>query len=442
MRSLLPEKPILLYPSLAATIGLEEATLLSLLDNLADSRQISVSQGYTWYQLKADELHAHCSFWDQHDIQRISQRLRDLGLILIKSAPFVQSQLLEFAFNHPVPAARDSLSTQQSQRRRYISPGASPIAATWKPDQETYIALGQLNVPEHFAREQIPEFVRYWRENGDSQRSWSSKFIQYTKRQWAFHTTQLARQNRATPLPHGWQPSTALQQQIAAEGIPATFANKVLNKFCLYHRNSGTTHINWDMPFLSWVKEEWQQQDTPFIESKKSTPIRPDWLPDKHTVDYLNVSQGIDYHFIEESIPEFIHKWTEKKAIYSEWGRIFAEHVIEQWRFVQLGIKQNKERRPIVKDWRPSGDCLEILEVQSGVSRRFIEAQISEFILYWTNRAEPMYSWDNIFLRHIKREWELYLKGISNERQQNDSGTRSTREISLEERLTDTSWAN
>lgn len=437
-----PERPIIIYPSLAASIGLEEATMLAILDDLTRNLERHKQENYQWFQLAGDTLRANMPFWDSLDIERISQRLRDQGLILLRSAPFNQSHAFDFAFNQQASQATLNAPHKTQKPQRHISKGASAIAANWQPDQETLIGLRQLNIPEHFAREQVPEFVRYWRESGESQRSWGSKFIQHVKRQWTFHTTYMARKNKASTLAQNWEPSAELQSQIANEGIPATFASKILKKFRLYHQSSGTTHINWDMPFFSWVKEEWRKQDTPFIETRQSRPMSVDWRPDQHTLDYLNVSYGIDQRFVEESIPEFTHKWIEKKAVYTEWGRIFAEHVIEQWRFVQLGINLNTERKLIQKNWRPSGDCLEILQNQSGVDPNFIQRQIPEFILYWTNRGEPMHSWDNIFLRHIKQEWAKTHQGIANERQQNYSGSTRTKDRSLRDELTDTSWAN
>jgi hypothetical protein len=458
MASFLPEKPILLYPSLAATIGLEEATLLSVLEDVTRHQQGEPSSNFDWHRVESAILNQHLPFWDNLDIQRISQRLRDLGLILLRSAPYNQSQTLEFAFNqrqhvnnqNPSANYRSIANHQQSQPSpRQLTPSASPIAANWQPDRETYIALGQLNIPEHFAREQIPEFVRYWRENGSSQRSWGSKFIQHTKRQWVYHSTRLAREQRESLLPDNWSPSQDLRVQIANEGIPEAFSNKVLNKFRLYHQRSGTKHLNWDIPFFSWVKDEWQKQDTPFIDNKKSTAMYADWQPDQHTLDYLNISYGIDRAFIQETIPEFIHKWIEKKAIYSEWGRIFAEHVIEQWRFVQAGIKRNPEKNIISKGWRPSGDCVDILQNQLGIHQAFIDSEIPEFILYWSNRAEAMHSWDNIFLRHLKHQWAKAHqgahnqgKGLSNERQQTVTGSARTKDRSIAEQLNDTSWAS
>jgi hypothetical protein len=461
MKDLFPEKPILVYPTLAASIGLEEATMLSMLDDMTRHKEGMASQGMQWYHLSEKTLKNHITFWDARDIQRTSQRLRDLGLILVRSAPFMQSLVIDFAFNlqsksngaqlvshnHNHSQSRQPMARPSAQIN--TNAGASIIAANWQPDVETLIGLGQLNIPEHFAREQVPEFVNYWRETGETQRAWGSKFIQHAKRQWTFHTTKMARQNRAATLPNGWQPSKDLQTQIANEGIPITFSDKILNKFRLYHQKSGTTHINWDMPFFSWVKDAWQKQDTPFIETKKSTSMTASWQPNQHTLDYLNISYGIDLGFIADSIPEFIHKWTEKKAIYSEWGKVFAEHVIEQWRFVQAGVNRNPISKPMNKGWIPSGDCLDILSHQLEIDPNFIHSQIPEFILYWTNRAEARHSWDNIFLQHIKRQWAAIhagdaaaTTGKGNERQQNTSGSSRTKDRSIAQQLNDTSWAS
>ena len=162
-----------------------------------------------------------------------------------------------------------------------------------------------------------------------------------------------------------------------------------------------------------------------------------DWQPSEHTVNYLQSSYGIDVSFMRETIPEFTHKWIEKNATYSEWGTIFAKHVIEQWRFVQAGVNSNPEPQQVSQDWQPSSDCVQILTTHSGVDPNFINDQLPEFILYWTNRGKPMHSWDNVFLRHIKHQWAKY-----HERQQGNPTSSRTKDRSIAERLTDGSWAS
>ena len=467
MSSLIPERPLLVFPSLAATIGLEESVLLSLLDELTSLQSGQESRGYVWHELTGEQLARHMPFWDDLDIQRVTQRLRDVGIILLLSAPYGQSQVLKFAFNKQAieqvqgqPSSSSTLSqttqtrintssnntsnnadalanqapSQRPQQHRQASQGATLLPPNWQPDKDTLGMLSQLNIPQHFVREQLPLFVHYWRERGETNRTWGAKFISQLQVKWQKH---IAKTSNATTLPDHWQPSENLQQQIVQENIPNSFVQKSIQRFCLHHRRSREKSANWDMIFFSWLKEDIRRHDTPYIGEKNITSMQPDWKPDQHTLTYLSTSQGIDLSFIDECIPEFIHKWIEKGALHSEWGTLFAEHIIQQWRFVQAGVVQNKHPELIRENWKPSADCLEILTVHSNIELDFIHQQVDEFILYWRNRAQPMHSWDNIFLRHVKHQWKQHY-----ERQQNDNQPRSTRDIPLHERLTDRSWAN
>lgn len=444
MSSLIPERPLLVFPSLAATIGLEEAVLLSLLDELTSLQTGQESRGYLWHELSGEQLHHYMPFWDDLDIQRVSQRLKDLGIILLLSAPYGQSRCLKFAFNQKatLQAKRQDASSppssqpssQQPPSQRQASQGATLLPPNWQPDKDTLAMLSQLNIPMHFVREQLPLFVHYWRERGETNRTWGAKFIQQLQFKWQKH---VAKTSRATPLPEQWQPSEQLQEQIVQEGIPAVFVQKSLQRFSLYHQKSRATNTNWDMPFFSWLKEDWEKQDTPFLNKKRSIPMSPDWKPDQHTLTYLHTSQGIDLAFIDECIPEFVHKWIEKGALHSEWGTLFSEHIIQQWRFVLDGVERNKHPELIKENWQPSADCIDILTLHSSIEPDFIQQQISEFILYWRNRAQPMHSWDNIFLRHVKHQWKQHY-----EKQQPTSGSSRTKDRTVAEQLTDRSWAS
>lgn len=60
-----------------------------------------------------------------------------------------------------------------------------PISDEWQPREMVYDILQMVNIEREFAARLVPEFVLYWRENGMPQASWSSKFLQYAKQQWA-----------------------------------------------------------------------------------------------------------------------------------------------------------------------------------------------------------------------------------------------------------------
>ena len=61
------------------------------------------------------------------------------------------------------------------------------MPAQWQPKESVYDVLQMANIDRQFAQQTIPEFVLYWQENGTPQASWSTKFLQYVKRQWARH---------------------------------------------------------------------------------------------------------------------------------------------------------------------------------------------------------------------------------------------------------------
>ncbi|MEX2335151.1 MAG: hypothetical protein WD600_12890, partial [Pseudohongiella sp.] len=81
--SLIPERPLIISPTLAATIGLEEAVLLHVLSELMAHRQCIERKGLSWLLLEQRELLEALPFWAWIDIRRVQKNLQDLGLILV-----------------------------------------------------------------------------------------------------------------------------------------------------------------------------------------------------------------------------------------------------------------------------------------------------------------------------------------------------------------------
>ena len=83
-----------------------------------------------------------------------------------------------------------------------------PISPDWQPDAEVFDILHMANIDKCFAEELIPEFILYWRDNGQALNTWNTKFLQYVKRQWASlvpSDTAGTGQVRTTNSPHGTQ---------------------------------------------------------------------------------------------------------------------------------------------------------------------------------------------------------------------------------------------
>ena len=127
--SLIHERTLLISPTLAATIGLEEAVMLQLLH---DAAQFGARPGQRWHEIDKEELLRLLPFWSERDCQRISASLRDKGVLAIDSPPLEQTHCLRFALEEPAaaPAAR-------APRPAETRPGGGKalIATRWQPDE-------------------------------------------------------------------------------------------------------------------------------------------------------------------------------------------------------------------------------------------------------------------------------------------------------------------
>ena len=73
-----------------------------------------------------------------------------------------------------------------------------PITSAWRPKESVYDVLNMANIDRQFAEALLPEFILYWQENGALQSSWSTKFLQYIKGQWA-------RESQTKSLENGYE---------------------------------------------------------------------------------------------------------------------------------------------------------------------------------------------------------------------------------------------
>lgn len=363
--NLIPERPILLYPSQATTLGLEESILLSVLADLAANAPSQLSGGYAWSSIAPDRLFSATPFWTQEDLQRICHSLHAKGVLLLGASSLKEEQPFRFAFNERVARSSAPAPAAPAAPQQPIasSPGKNYIAAHWQPDAMTLAQLAQHNIPDTFARDHVPEFVTYWRERGEPQRSWGAKFIQHVIRQW--------RQFEAS-------------------------------------RNR-------------------QEQDS---------QIHQDWYPSADAMEVLTVHADIRREFVEDAIPEFILYWRERGDALKTWNSKFIQHVRIQWKKYNSALEHSTDPKPIPANWQPSEDVYDVLRL-ANIDIAFAHQLIPEFVLYWRDSGQIHTSWNTRFLQHCKREWAK--QHAINPHAQNDN--RSTRDITLEEELTDRSWA-
>ncbi len=381
--SLIPERPLVISPTLAATIGLEEAVMLHVLSELMAHRVVREKDRFAWIELDQDQLQKAFPFWALIDIKRVQKSLLDLGLILID--PVTASPDSQwFAINQARPATeppkrqiRTAPRHEQAQAVDQALPGtveaqgATYMPANWQPGDEWIRQCRQQNIPEDFVRQLVPGFVMYWRERGQARFSWGNAFYKF-------------------------------------------------------------------------VLREWRAEQTRRGMSELETEMSPQWWPSSDAFVILE-NAGINAQFIEDAVPEFVLYWRERGVSNGAWNTRFIEHVRRQWSRFRSTIEHDSQPRRIAENWQPSAECYEVLRLAE-IDEDFARQKVPEFVLYWRDTNQVHASWNTRFLQYIKFQWARRLDESSNmsvidAQDQSLAGKHQQVLGAAFQRFTDRSWA-
>ena len=385
--SLVPEQQIVFSPGLAATLGLEEAVLLQFLHNLLNYLPARRRDSRDWVRVERAQLLRQLPFWTHDDLQRICASLAAKGVLLID--PTADGDSLSFALNE---APADAPSPAQTLARS-AGAAAGPAPASSTPAQP----------------------------RGNP------------------HT-------RAGLLPSGWGPSEDLLQLLALNhNIPRSFALDQLEDFVFYWRERGETSHAWENKFRQHVLSSWrrQQQNASAAFQATERPLDNQWRPNADAMEIM-LRAGIQRQFIEDALPEFILYWRERGGAPKELNSRFIQHIRRQWTKYSSSLRHSTEPRRIPEDWRPSDDVMEVLRL-SHIDPEFAMTLVPEFILFWRDSNQLHTSWNTKFLQHVKYHWakqnQFSNRSAGHAGHQVTGGTGRTRDRSLEQDLSDTSWA-
>lgn len=403
MSSLIPERPLVISPLLATTIGLEEAVLLQILNDVSTFKSPQQRGSYAWFSLPLEQLQVLTPFWDQQSLQKISARLRDLGIILLDTATDPFSFAMNEApasdtatakhrplttpartFTAPKPQAAQQPFNSQPHAikpnnvgapiaaRRGTSPGASLMTSDWQASEDLLQLLTlNHNIPRDFADSQREDFVLYWLERQQVSHSWSSKFRQHVLKEWRFH------------------------QSRQAQSPPQQNASKDING---------------------------------------------QWAPSLDAMEILQRA-GISGDFIEDAVAEFVLYWRERGEAHSTWNSKFIHHIRRQWAKFTQAMELDYEPRQIAANWQPNEDVYDILRLAK-IELAFARQLVPEFVLFWRDTQEIQRSWNTKFLQHCKYQWATrHQMEVAHARQSKDHQPGQAKDGSLIKRLTDRSWA-
>ena len=243
-----------------------------------------------------------------------------------------------------------------------------------------------------------------------------------------------------------WQPSAALEDLIAlTHGIPRHFIASIAAQFV------GTQGTEIDTQFRQLVLARWrdaQQSEgkagqSQAFEVSVPPPFGRDWVPSQDALDIL-AQAGIDIVFAESVRAEFILYWSERGGPPKEVNSRFVEHVRRRWLKHTSQLHHSTEPTRIPRNWQPDASVYETLGL-AGITEPQAKALLPEFVMYWVDSNEVHTSWNSKFLQHVKRQCRAAGHGDQDGGQTGrgkaGSGHRS-KDRSLSDDLTDTSWAN
>ena len=167
----------------------------------------------------------------------------------------------------------------------------------------------------------------------------------------------------------------------------------------------------------------------------RARPINNSWQPDEASLKIL-AQNGVPTHFAHEQTAEFVHYWSERGEARHSWGSRFVTHTLRKWREFESNqnalkpyvidsqnwasyAENSHENEPqaMNRQWRPSTDALEILQIQAGIHHNFIDDAIPEFVLYWAEKGDRCNTWNARFINHVKRQWAEFEHHIKNEKE-------------------------
>jgi len=241
-----------------------------------------------------------------------------------------------------------------------------------------------------------------------------------------------------------WQPSTAVEELLSLNhGIPRQFIERAATQFLPGEGREVDTQFR---QFVLGRWREHQQSQTPrttAFEINQPLPFGRDWVPSQDALDILSQA-GIDIVFAESVRAEFILYWSERGGPPKEVNSRFVEHVRRRWLKHTSQMHHSTEPTRIARNWQPDVSVYETLAL-AGIAEEQARALLPEFVMYWLDSNEVHTSWNSKFLQHVKRQCGAVGHGDQNGGQTgrgNAGAGHRSKDRSLRDDLTDTSWAN
>ena len=349
--SLITERPLLISPTLASTIGLEEAVMLHVFSEILaynSAQNNSDKERPNRFTITRKQIQAAFPFWKEDEIRRIKESLVAMGVIKIVEGQFKTELTVEI---NEVDSPRVPSATVQKKKSR-SSPISSVIPEDWQPDENWIRLCKQHAIPEKFVRSLIPEFVNYWLERGQSRFSWGNAFYKHVIREWREEETRRGAHELATAMSAEWRPSPEATEILERADIGPSFIEDAIPEFVLYWRERGVNHGAWNTKFVEHIRRQWAKFSASFNLDDTPRVISDSWEPSADCYEILQLAE-IDEKFARSRIPEFVMYWKDSQQVKSSWNTVFLQYIKQSWarqlKQTQLSKKPYAENQHIIR---------------------------------------------------------------------------------------------
>ena len=334
--TLLPEHPIVISPTLAATIGLEEAVLLQTLSELLKHRGVSraESTNQQWLNTDLAELTRSLPFWDQDELRRVLLSLQALGLVVTEKMQgnnkvwiaMESGQQGKIAAQKPrAPLKRQGLASAGKQPE-----SSNLIPNDWQPDENWIRLCKQHSIPHEFIESLVPEFVAYWRDRGQARFSWGNAFYKHVLKEWRHEQSRRGAHELASTMSPEWQPSEDAIDILDRSGVSRGFIEDAVPEFVLYWRERGVVHGAWNTKFIEHIRRQWAKFTASFGVDDTPGQIPEDWQPSVECYEILALAE-IDADYARSRVPEFVMYWRDSKQARASWNTVFLQFIKMDW---------------------------------------------------------------------------------------------------------------
>lgn len=330
---------ISLSATLAATIGLNEAILLTILNDAA------CLQSQPWARFNSQVLREQLPFWEDATIRTVLQSLINNGLVQVQGSLFPETDTLFFNFGSNQTAtatpARQSIPRQQQ-------PPQPAIQQAWQPSADTLLRLQQHGIENSFALAHLDAFILQISEHRNNRGDLNARFFRYVKSQWVYAQNRANQQRERTsfqpvnreaaPMVANWRPSRDAVDILVRDQIDPQFVQDAIAEFILYWSERGQAHNTWSSKFVQHVRLQWHRFIAAEEHGGKPMPITENWQPSADCFDIIEMAH-IERQFAEQLVPEFVMYWRESKQIHNSWNSRFLQYVKQRWgaRLTQTG---------------------------------------------------------------------------------------------------------